>query len=268
MLRFILSLALCLSFSPIAAAQHVHTPAAEPHSKDVIGLALFPERSPEAGSTIRVIAQLTRNGKPLADDELKVVHTQKFHLLIVDPTLTDYHHVHPQPTPTPGSYRFDFTPKFDGHYRAWADITPRDGDQHFAWKDVLEKPPQPAIDKKESDRADVGGYRFSLSCDTAPTLGKETMCSVTVTDQGDQPIKTLEPVMGAYGHLVGFYDDYETVLHAHPMSEEPKGESARGGPTLTFHLAPERAGFVRLFLQVKISGQELFVPFGITFAAA
>ena len=61
-------------------------------------------------------------------DDLTEAHTEKLHLLIVDESLTDYHHEHPVPAGKPGEYRFDFEPKFGGTYHVWADLLPdRDG---------------------------------------------------------------------------------------------------------------------------------------------
>jgi len=261
-MRFYLTLALCLFLPNFAAAQqeHIHKHPA-PVSGNV-SLLVFPERVPEAGQSIRVITQLTQDGKPLEADNLKTVHTQKFHLLIVDPTLTDYQHIHPEPTATPGSYLFTFTPKFPGGYRAWADVTPMGGAQQFARANIAEIQPA-AIDKTDSSRAEAGDYRFELRLDGTPKVGSMTMATVFVTQKNGAPFSNLEPVMGAFAHLVGFYEDYETVLHAHPMGSEPKDTTARGGPELMFHLAPEKSGFIKLFAQFKIGGKDVFVPFGI-----
>lgn len=269
MLRFILTLALCLSFSTVVAAQqeHAHGDSKPAAAMDVVKLALYPERLPDAGETVRVIAQLTLDGKPLIEDALRTVHTQKIHLLVVDPTLTDYHHLHPVPTATPGSYRFDFTPKLAGKYRAWADVTTMTGGQTFAMADMGESDKEAAIDKKASTQAEAGGYVFTMSCDTPLTQGKESMCKVSIADSTKDPVLSLEPVMGAFGHLVGFFDDTTTLLHAHPMGDKPTTDAQRGGPDLMFHLAPTQAGFVKLFLQVNIKGQEIFAPFGVMVAA-
>lgn len=230
-------------------------------------LTLFPERMPDAGKPIRVVATLAKDGKPLEEDQLKVIHTHKFHLLVIDPTLTDYHHLHPEPTPTPGSYKFIFTPKLKGGYRAWANVTPMDtAEQEFAVAD-LGNPGAPAIAKKESDKAIVQGYRFGLSFDEAPAEGEEVMGSITVLDKNGKEVKTLEPVMGAFAHIVGFYEDYQTAVHTHPMGDAPKGDADRAGPTVMFHLTPEQAGFLRIFAQFRIDGQEIVVPFGINVAA-
>ena len=228
-----------------------------------VALTLFPERGPAAGTSVRVVAQITYNGKPIPEDDLQTVHTQKFHLLAIDPTFTDYQHIHPQPTATPGSYLFTFTPKLDGGYRAWAEITLRStGKHYFAWAD-MGKLPAVHNAMHESYEAVVDGYRFELSFDETPTVGGESMGSVTISDAGGKPVTSLEPVMGAVAHIVGFYDDYQMVAHTHPMGEEPKGDDAHGGPELMFHLAPEKLGFMRLFAQVRIGGKDIYAPFGI-----
>src|SRR5205085_7555405 len=66
----------------------------------------------------------TASGKPVAPADLLVAHTRKLHLLIVDPALNDYQHVHPEPAKTLGEWAFAFTPHAGGTYRVFADFTP------------------------------------------------------------------------------------------------------------------------------------------------
>jgi hypothetical protein len=74
-------------------------------------------------------------GEPLLFTDLRVVHTQRIHLLLVDRTLTDYHHVHPTPTAQPGAYAFSFTPGKSGPNRAWADVrTTTRGSRSTRWQ--------------------------------------------------------------------------------------------------------------------------------------
>ena len=92
------------------------------------------------------------------------------------------------------------------------------------------------------------------------------MGTITVTDSTGKPVNSLEPVMGTYGHIVGFYDDLRTVVHIHPMGDEPKNETDHGGPELHFHLEPAKGGFVKLFAQVRIGGKDIYAPFGVQVA--
>lgn len=77
------------------------------------------------------------------------------------------------------------------------------------------------------------------------------------------PFTRLEPVMGAFVHLVGFNEDYKSVLHMHPVGAEIVDTNARGGPELEFMLYTTKPGFYPLFAQVQISGRMMFVPFGL-----
>jgi hypothetical protein len=66
----------------------------------------------------------TGSGKPVAPEDLLVTHTRRLHLLIVDPSLSDYQHVHPDSTGKPGEWAFSFTPRLSGTYRVFGDFTP------------------------------------------------------------------------------------------------------------------------------------------------
>ena len=67
--------------------------------------------------------------------------------------------------------------------------------------------------------------------------------------------------MGAFGHFVGFSDDFATVLHLHPVGALITDPDALGGPELPFYFRSNKVGFVRLFAQVKIAGKDYFPRF-------
>ena len=72
--------------------------------------------------------------------------------------------------------------------------------------------------------------------------------------------------MNAFAHVVGFNEDYKTVMHMHPKGPPVLDPAARGGPELEFPIYAVRPGFVRLFVQVQIEGRSRFVPFGLQIA--
>jgi len=236
-------------------------------AKPTIRLTLVPQDTLKVGKPVTVLTKLNHiEGRYiLTDQDLETVHTQKFHLLVIDSTMTDYQHLHPQPTKTPGVYSFSFMPRLPGGYRAWADITPVGGKQEYVMSEELGAHQRGKINETESHEATMGGYHFTLSFDKPPVEGGESMGTITVSSHG-KPVKSLEPVMGAYAHIVGFYDDFRTVVHTHPMGDEPKNDKDRGGPELMFHLMPVKSGFIKLFAQVKIGGKEMMVPFGVVVA--
>jgi hypothetical protein len=236
-------------------------------AQNTVKLALEPATALEAGKTTQVTLKLNAiaDGKPLSLDDLKEAHTKKLHLLIIDPTLTDYHHIHPVAAKNPGEYVFDFTPLKNDSYRVWADVIPvATGKQEYVQTDMGMSTKQKAsIDKTTSMTTTVDGYTFTLALDGEPKADSSVMGNVIVT-KDDQPFTQLEPVMGAFAHVVGFTEDYNSVLHVHPMGKEPTSDAERGGPKLEFHIEPEKPGFVKLFAQVRIGGKDIFAPFGIT----
>ncbi len=244
----------------------VFTPPGEP----TLHLAATSDPTPLVpGHATPVNVRLTHgDGSPVLLPELEVVHTQPIHLLIIDPSLGDYHHEHPLPTSVPGEYTFSFTPAKPTRYRIYADLVPAaTGVQEYPFTDLPgggDVPP--AIDKTEITSTQVGGLFFRLDWSALPRANQVQTLHVTVTDAAGQPVTSLEPVMAAFAHLVGFYDDGRTVVHLHPAGAEATDPSLRGGPTLDFRFFPPRAGFLRLYCQVQVNGQPLFASFGTTVA--
>jgi hypothetical protein len=92
--------------------------------------------------------------------------------------------------------------------------------------------------------------------------GAPAIVEVNVTDAQGNPVTDLEPVMGAYAHLAGFSADGKHFIHSHPLGVEPTRPDECGAPRLRFHIEPDYAGPTQFFLQVKRSGQDVYVPFG------
>lgn len=238
----------------------------EAKAQNSVKLELKPASAFAVGKTTQVTLKITNmtDGKPLTLDDLKEAHTKKLHLLIVDPSLTDYHHIHPIAGKNAGEFVFDFTPKKSESYRVWADVIPvGTGKQEYVMADMgSAAKDKAAINKASSMTSTVDGYTFTLALDSEPKAGSAVMGNITVTKDG-KPFTQLEPVMGAFAHVVGFTEDYNSVMHIHPMGKEPTSETERGGPKLEFHIEPKKAGFVKLFAQVKIDGKDVFAPFGM-----
>jgi hypothetical protein len=227
-------------------------------------------RAMEAGKRVDVKIKLAKgDGSPVTHADLMVMHTQPIHLLIEEPGLGDYHHEHPVATDVPGEYAFSFTPKKTTPYRIWADLVPTSsGMQELPFTDLPSAgTAEPIKEKEDSFTSTVEGYKFTLSITpgASPSLqaNQSRRVDITVTDGSGSPVGQLEPVMNAFAHLVGFYDDYQTVVHIHPMGGDVLDQSLRGGPSLSFMIFPPRAGFIRLYCQVSVNGKMLFAPFNV-----
>lgn len=224
----------------------------------------------EADKKLEIKVRLARGDQsPVLKDDLMVMHTQPIHLLIEDPSLGDYHHEHPVPTSVPGEYAFSFTPKKTSPYRIWADIVPMaTGVQELPFVDL----PSPGVagpvkDKASTFTSTAGGLTFALTLANGNHVPPraEQVCSmnVTITEADGKPATRLEPVMNAFAHLVGFYNDYSTVVHVHPGGGDVLTTEARGGPTLPFKFFPPKPGFIRFYCQVMVNGEMIFAPFNM-----
>lgn len=210
------------------------------------------------------------DGSPALLSDLREVHTEKIHLLIIDSSLTDYHHVHPRPTEVPGEYSFSFTPRRPGRYRAWADVRPvSPGFQEYAMTVIRSSGAgEPLTDKSATLSANLEGLTYELTFSRPKIrVGQPVQVRLRITAADGTPFSRLEPVMGTFAHLVGFSENQETVLHLHPSGVPPTNPTERGGPELEFQLFAARPGFVRLFAQVQIGGAAKFIPFGLNVGA-
>lgn len=157
-------------------------------------------------------------------------------MLIVDSSLTDYHHEHPKPGPAPGTYTFALTPGKAGEYQVFADLLPvATNQQEYAVTRFTVAGTLTAVDKAVNRTTTVAGYRFALKFEEEPpTAGHPHKAWLTVTGPDGKPFTKLEPVMGAFAHLVGFNADRTEIAHVHPLGQEPRTAAERGGPTLEF----------------------------------
>jgi hypothetical protein len=222
------------------------------------------------GRPITAFLQLKKaNGDPVYPADLLETHTKKIHLLIIDPSLADYHHEHPRPTAVPGEYRFTFTPLKPGPYRVWADVRPSPlGLQQYAMTDIAaDTAGLPFTNRTVSFKTTVDGLNYELLLDEPQVrAGKSVHAKLRVTSPDGQGFTQLEPIMATFAHLVGFNEDFQTVLHLHPKGPPVLDANARGGPELEFQIYAMQPGFVRLFAQVQIGGQPHFAPFGLDIA--
>ncbi len=207
----------------------------------------------------------TASGKPVTEDDLLVVHTQKFHLLAVDPALRDYQHLHPVATARPGEYAVEFTPAGAGEYRFFADFTPRSTGRALyagarvavAGADALEHGKAAAID--ETRTSVVEGYRFDLGLTPAVLrINEMAELSLDVRSPDGSPAR-LEEIMGAHAHVVAFDLGRTGFAHLHPLATRGAAQDSKAA--LRFELNLPDPGTYRLWAQVKIDGRELFAPF-------
>ncbi len=278
-MKFRRSTASLLALAWLAAVANAPSGAAESHdhgahgavSPTTIGVSIAPASGLKVGEPATfTLSLVAKDGKPITLADLQVAHTEKVHLLIVDPSLSDYHHEHPKPGPTPGTYIFPLTPGKAGEYKVFADLLPvATNQQEYAVTRFTVAGTPTAVDKAVNRTTTVAGYRFDLKfAEDPPAAGHPHKAWLTVTGPDGKPFAKLEPIMGAFAHLVGFNADRSVIAHIHPQGKEPTTTQERDGPTLEFDIDFATAGYQKLFAQVRIDGKSVFAPFGIEVASA
>jgi hypothetical protein len=231
-----------------------------------VSLAVATASAPQAGSDVRATLVLTTfSGKPIAPEDLQVVQTQRIHLLIIDPSLDDYQHVHPRPGRRPGEWEFTFHPRFGGAYRIFADFTPVATNRGLYAETEMEVAGPPsgvaAGTQPTAWTATEGAYRFALTPASLPIRARVPAdLSLSVTREGGGVVP-LQPVMDAFAHLVAFDTQRSGFAHIHPREADVTKRPDPLRPTFTFRVMIPAPGRYVIWSQVNLDGRETFAPF-------
>ena len=211
------------------------------------------------------IAFLDSQGDKLLPHELAITHTERIHLMIVDVSLGDYHHIHPEPIGGTGNYQFTFTPAHGGSYRFFAEIVPvRTKRQVIASQRLTFEgnPPEPYQQTWEGSTLanSWGGYRFELIPEKSQfRKSRDNAMRLRITREDGEEVE-LQEVMGAQAHLVAFDSGKSGFAHMHPYSLEPVGGLE---PEIPFLFYSPKNGAHRIWAQVRLENQDVFVPFDV-----
>jgi hypothetical protein len=206
-----------------------------------------------AGRSVAVAFTITGpDGRPLRSYDVE--HEKQLHLIAVRRDFAGYQHMHPtRDRAGRWSTPLDLEP---GSWRLFADFVPGDGGaaEGLTLGVDLEvggsyaPTPLSAV----SAVTNVGEYRVSL--DGTPRAGIPTELSFRV--DGDGRAVVPEPYLGARGHLVALREGDLAYLHVHPAED-----------SLSFAATFPTAGRYRLFLDMKVGGEVLTVPFTVEVGA-
>lgn len=207
-------------------------------------------------------------GDPLEVDEIATSHGEKLHLMLIDPSLEDYWHLHPEPTPEPGIYRFSFQPERAGTYQAFLEFVSAETTRRIMLADVLTvgdtagESHAPIFGALQP--AKLGPLTASLADlpERGLRAGDRTTFSLAIEHQQGAPL-TFEPIMNSYAHLVIFDEDRVGLAHAHPIDFNLATTPAVN-PPLRFSVRLPEPGNYRLWAQFQIDGQLCQVPFDLT----
>lgn len=228
--------------------------------------SLTADREPARDQPVQFTLRLaTASGKPVAPEDLIVAHTRKLHLLIVDPTLNDYQHVHPEPGRRPGDWVFALTPNRSGLYRVFADFTPAATQRGLYTSADFTVPGAVArVVREASTTAQAMGFNFELVLPPVFRAGQPVDLKFRIETQGrDKKPVPLQPVMGAFAHLVAFDEARSGFAHLHPNETDLAKPPDSLRPELNFKVTIPEPGRYVIWAQVNLGGSEIFVPFWV-----
>lgn len=204
-------------------------------------------------------------GKGIAYENIVVSHTERIHLMAVDPSLTDYQHLHPQPAGAPGHFQFELTPSKSGTYSVYLDFISLLSQRRVLAKSEFQvegEAEAPLL--RKSTTTPLDGYIFKLAGPTRGVFpaGEEAQLQLSVLPEGESEGIEFGLVMGAYAHLVVFDEAGKGFAHLHPKNPFVEQQDPKN-PDLDFSFFSAEPGKYRLWAQLMIDGQERFVPFDL-----
>ncbi len=228
--------------------------------------ALQTDREPVRDQPVSFTLTLrTASGKPVAPADLLIAHTRKLHLLIVDPTLNDYQHVHPEPGRRAGEWVFTLTPARSGRYRVFADFTPAATQRGlYASADFTVSGPVATVVREPNTTTQTAGFNFTLIVPPAFRAGQPAELKFLIESPGREKIPVpLQPLMGAFAHLVAFDEARSGFAHLHPNEADLTKPPDAKRPELTFKVTIPAPGRYAIWAQVNLGGHEVFAPFWV-----
>lgn len=234
-------------------------------STPILSMQLVSADTPIKGQSCQLAFRLvdTTTGQTLSAKDLATYHTKKLHTMVVDASLSDYHHLHPEYDEKRGLFTCSFTPQLSQPYKAWHDFIPAGAKENVHLMNELPAAHGYAMKPMivPCQQTAVGDTRITIN---APELraGSGSMVTIEARDKAGNLLTDLEPIMGAYAHLVGFSEDGNHLIHCHPTGQEPRSEADRGTGKMQFHITPEVAGNTKFFLQIRRNGEDVTLPFG------
>lgn len=195
---------------------------------------------------------LGRDGEPVV--KYQVSHEMELHLIVVRSDGSEFRHVHPTLNRSTGTWSLPWAWDEAGTYRVFADFVPAaEGADDVTLTRTVQVggdfTPLPDTGTKTVD--EVAGFRVSVAGDL--TAGSASDLTLTVTRDGE-PVTTLQPYLGAFGHLVALREGDLAYLHVHPMGEEPKAGDT-SGPSVSFMTEAPTVGRYRLYLDFQVNGE-------------
>jgi len=238
-----------------------------------------------------------KDSKNAVVKNLQVVHEKPMHLLIVSKDLSEFYHIHPEPS-ADGTYRVQHTFPNGGDFKFYADFTPPNAKQVVERIDVKVSGTERAKVALVADtklEKSVDGVKVTMKPSVKIEAGQELTLDFAVFDaKTGKPATDLQNYLGELAHFVIISEDLVDFVHAHPMAKgekmdgmkmdgdmKEKDHNADGHShgadskkankpsayEVSAHTAFPRAGLYKLWAQFQRGGKVISVPFVVNVPA-
>jgi len=236
-----------------AAAPAVEAAATLPGlSIEAGGYSLSPVAAPAAVGEQGELSfsVLDETGAPLL--EYTEEHEKDLHLIVVRSDGSQFRHVHPEIDES-GTWSIPWTWDEAGTYRVFTDLIPGTETSGVTLTRTIEVAGDftPVATQDEVREARAGDFDVRLAGDLA--AGGSSTLTLEVTRDG-QPVTTMQPYLGAFGHLVALRDGDLAYLHVHPEGAAPEAGQV-SGPTVEFATEAPTPGRYLLYFDFQVDGE-------------
>jgi len=206
--------------------------------------------------------------------EFNIVHDMPFHLFVVSQDLNYFAHIHPQQQADGGFTTETMVPKA-GSYIIYCDIFPVGGMPQVAHLSLITAgfngdlfSSQAQLEPDRILTKTLDGVRFELTLNPPEPLGgRPANLKYHLTDEETgEPVRDLQPYLGAWGHTLILSEDVSDYIHSHPTEMIPDNADRTkiyGGPDVSFDAFFPRPGRYRVWSQFQRQGKLITVVFTI-----
>lgn len=178
-------------------------------------------------------------------------HEKELHLIVVRSDGAQFRHVHPALDRGTGTWSIPWTWDAAGAYRVFADFAAEGADPVTLTRTVEVAGAFAPVAPVTTAETAVDGFDARITGHLAPGAASEL--TVTISRDG-KPVTTLQPYLGAFGHLVALREGDLAYLHVHPEGAEPQSADATSGPEVRFGAHVPTAGRYLLYFDFQVDG--------------
>jgi hypothetical protein len=218
----------------------------------------------KAGQTFRLVFNIHHPKSGATVKDFHIVHEMPFHLFIVSQDLNHFAHLHPRQQGD-GSFVIETTLPKPGAYLLYSDVFPVGGVPQVAYGNLVTAgyhadlfSARAVIKPDEVLTRELESMRFALTLEPRePVAGKKLTLTYQITDlKTGEPVRDLEPYLGAWGHTLILSEDARDYVHSHPAQSRDSSE-------VSFEAFLPRSGRYRILSQFQRHGKVITVPFTI-----